>query len=99
MLAEVRNVLKKESLMAERDVVKQNKVLMDLAHVTHMRYHRKAEFASQQTHSEEFRNSCKPRAIGLDHLDSPSLHKVVEHNAIGDVLAQRDAGWGYSLRE
>ena len=37
MLSQVRNALKEKSLMPECDVVEQNKVLMNLAHISHVR--------------------------------------------------------------
>ena len=55
---QVRNVLEKDNLIAERDVQEQREVLMDLPHIAHVRHDGQAEsfFASSPT----VRNSLTP---------------------------------------
>ena len=54
MLLHVRNIFKKQSLVAKCEVVKQDQVLMDLAHVAHVGYHWEAEFAGEQADGDKF---------------------------------------------
>ena len=54
MLPQMRNVFKEQSLVAKRNVVEQDQVLMDLAHVADVGYHREAEFTGEQTDSNKF---------------------------------------------
>ena len=54
MLLQMRNIFKKQSLVAKCNVVKQDQVLMDLAHVADVGYHRETEFAGEQTDGDKF---------------------------------------------
>lgn len=78
MLPQVRNVFKEQSLVAKRNVVEQDQVLMDLPHVADVGYYRKAKFAGEQADGDKFRNSGKARAIGLNDMDCTRLHEIVE---------------------
>jgi hypothetical protein len=78
MLLQMRNVFKKESLMAKRNVIEQDEMLMDLAHVADVGYDRETEFAGKQTHSDKFGNSGKAGAIRLNDMHCSSLHEIVE---------------------
>ena len=57
MLLQVRNVFKEQSLLAKCNMVEQDHVLMNLAHVADVRYQREAEFAGEKTNRDKFRNS------------------------------------------
>ena len=45
MLLQVRNALKEKSFVPESDMVKQNKMLMNLSHISYVRYDPNAEFS------------------------------------------------------
>ena len=78
MLLQMRNILKKQNLVAKCKVVKQDQVLMDLAHVADVGYHWEAEFAGEQTDGDKFRNPCQASAIRLNDMYCSGLHEIVE---------------------
>ena len=76
--------------MPHSNVIEQHKMLVDLAHIADMRNYRQAELTCEQADGEEFRNPRNPCAIYLHKMNRPRLHEVLEHDAIWNVLAQRD---------
>jgi len=99
MLLQMRNVFQELSFVAKGDVVEQDQVLMDLAHVADVGYHGQAEFPGEQTDGDKFRNTGKAGAIGLNDMHGSGLHEIVEQNAIGDMLAESNAGRGNGFGE
>ena len=78
MLLQMRDVFKEQNLVPKRNVVEQHQMLMDLAHVADVGYHREAEFAGEQADGDEFRNSGKASAIRLNDVYCSGLHEIVE---------------------
>src|SRR5580692_7010520 len=72
---------------------------MDLAHVSDVGDDRNTIFACQQTDCEEFPHSAEARAIRLEKANACGLKVILEHNAIGNVLSDRDRNWSYDFRE
>jgi|SRR5579862_2084150 len=84
------DVFKKDYFMANRDVVDQHKVLMDLSHVPNVGDDRNFVSARQQTDSQEFADSAETCAIGLQKANASCLEVVLENYAIRNVLADRE---------
>src|SRR5262249_37259647 len=74
--------------MPESDVVKENKVLVYLPHISHMWYHRYTEFARQQADRKKFADSSYARAINLHESYRLGLQVVLELDAIGYMFAE-----------
>ena len=49
MFAQVRNVFQEERVVAQSDVVEKDQVLMNLAHVAHVRHNRQTELPRQSS--------------------------------------------------
>ena len=99
MLLQVRDALEKQSFVSHGDVIEQDQMLVDLAHVADVWHYWQSELPRQQTDSEELRNPGNPGAIHLDEVDCARLHEVLEHDAVGNVLAERNRDGGDGLRE
>jgi hypothetical protein len=87
MLLQVRDALEKQSFVSHGDVIEQDQMLVDLAHVADVWHYWQSELPRQQTDSEELRNPGNPGAIRLDEVDCARLHEVLEHDAVRNVLA------------
>ena len=83
----VRDVLKKYFFVTHGNMIKEHKVLVNLAHIADVWHHRHSEFTRQQAHGEEFAHSANPRAIHLDKTRAAALQIALEDHPIGDVLA------------
>ena len=72
---------------------------MHLSHIANMRNYRKVEEFRQETHTQELAHPRDPRAIDLYEGNRPGLHEVLEHDAVGNVLAERNRDGGDGLLE
>src|ERR1700730_1052028 len=86
----MRDVFEKLFWMADRDVVEEDKVLVNLPHVAHMRNHRNTELFRQQAHRDEFADAAEPRAVRLQEAHTSGLQIVLEDDPDRHVLSQRD---------
>src|SRR6266850_5964488 len=66
MFSQMGDMLKKDNLMPERDVVEQNEVLMKLTHISNVRNDRHAKFPAKQTGGNEFAHSGDSYRVHLD---------------------------------
>ncbi len=57
--------------MSYPDVIKEHQVLMNLTHITHMRYHGNIEFFAHQADGNIFRHATHPYRIRLIKADGP----------------------------
>ena len=73
IVAQVRNILKKQFLVAQRDVAEQNEVLVNLPHVAHVRHEAHRELAREHDHREPFADAGEAGAVGLHDSDRPGL--------------------------
>ena len=98
-MSQMGDVFEKDRLMAHRNVVHQNQMLMDLAHVADVGNDRDTKFARKQADREEFAYSAEAGAIRLEKANASGLKVVLEHHASGNVLSDRDRNWSYDFRE
>ncbi len=94
MFPQVRNVLQKQNLVSDGNVVEQHQMLVQLSHVADMRRHRQAKFSCQQAHGEKFADSAQAGAVGLNKTQGAGLHEVLKQNAIGNVFPGRNLHGG-----
>ena len=99
MIAKVRNVLEKYGLLPQANVIEQDKMLVQLAHIAHMWNHGKAEFLCKEANREKFAHACQPRAVSLHVVDGGGLEEILEGDPIWNVLARGDFDGGYFARQ
>lgn len=92
------DVFEEQGRMSKRDVIKQNEMLMDLAHVTDMWYDGQPILSRQQTHSYEFRDASEPRAVRLNEMHCRASHEIPKDDAVGDMFTQCQAHWTDAIR-
>src|SRR5258708_22663939 len=90
MTAQMRDMLEKQSFVSQGDVVEQHKVLVQLSHVSDMRRQGKAKLSGEKTDRKKLARAGQPSTVGLDVMQSASLQKILEQNAIGNVFSSRD---------
>jgi hypothetical protein len=59
------NVFEKRLWMSKCDMIEEYEMLVNLAHVSHMRHNWHAKLPRQQAHGYELTHSSQVRAIGL----------------------------------
>lgn len=85
--------------MPHRNVIEQNQVLVDLAHIANMWHYRQPKLPRHQADRKELRDSCNAGAIYLYKMNCACLHEILEQDAIWNVLAQRDRSGRDCLRQ
>src|SRR6266850_1289700 len=88
MFSQMGDMLKKDNLMPERDVVEQNEVLVKLTHVTNMRNYRNAKFLAQQTDGNKFAHSGDSHRVHLDVSHAPGLQVILENDPVRNMFAK-----------
>ena len=73
VLAQVRDVLEEECLVAHANVVEEDEMLVELSHVSHMRDDGDAELSGEQTDRQELRDSRDADGIHLDEAGTAGL--------------------------
>src|SRR5882724_1755856 len=86
----MRNMLQERQLVSQRNVIEQNEVLMHLPHVPYVRNYGKREFLCKETDGEKLTDTRQPGAVSLYIVQGRSLHKILEHHSIRNMLARRD---------
>ena len=71
MVAQVRNVLEEQDFLCQCDVVEQDKVLVQLTHISNMRHDRKREFLRKKADGEKFTHSRQSCAVRLNLVQGP----------------------------
>src|SRR5690348_3787557 len=66
MFSEMWDMLKKDNLMPERDVVEQDQVLVKLPHIPNVRNHRNAKLLAEQADRNKFTHSGDSHRVHLD---------------------------------
>src|ERR1700693_234910 len=69
-------------------MVEQHQVLVNLPHIAHVRNDSQAELSRQYADRDELRDAGYPRAVDLHNLHSRSLHEILEHDSVRNVLTQ-----------
>ena len=90
-VAYVWDVLKKPCVVARCGRIEQHQMLVDLAHVAHMRHNREPELPREQADGQKFRDTRQPRTIRLHEVQRARLHEILEHYAVWHVLAERNS--------
>ena len=78
MLLQVRNTFEEKRLVAKGNVVEQHQMLVNLSHISHVRYHRQAKSPRQHAYHDKFRDARNPGAIDLHNVDCLCLHEIVK---------------------
>ena len=89
MFSQMRNMLKKDNLMTERDVIEQNEVLVKLPHIPNVRNHRDAKFPAQQADGNEFAHPGNSHRVHLDESGARGLQVILENDTVRNVFANR----------
>ena len=76
--------------MTEGDVVEKNEVLMDLAHVAHVRYDSYRILRGEEHDREILADAGQTGAIRLDDADGSCLEEVLPDHAVGHALPDGD---------
>jgi hypothetical protein len=63
VLAQMRDVFEKDNLVADRDTIEQNQMLMQLPHIADMRHDRNAKLAAEQAHNQKLAHPGHPQRI------------------------------------
>src|ERR1700739_923423 len=87
------DMLKEAHFMVERYMVKENQMLMNLAHVSDMRHNRQLELLCHKTDGQKLADTREPRAIGLDKMHTPEEKIVLELNPVGNVFTGSNTHW------
>jgi hypothetical protein len=99
VFAQVGDVFEEDGFVAERDVIKQDQMLVKLPHVAYVRHNGHAKPAAQQTDGEEFAHAGNAHGVGLQEAGAFRLQIVFEDNPVGDMLAERKFDGGNGIRE
>ena len=91
MAAQMRDVFQENRFVTQRDMIKQDQVLMDLPHIANMRHHRNTVFPRQQADCNELADATEPHTIGLQESRRVRLQIILENHLIGHMLADRPA--------
>src|SRR5437868_2703032 len=78
MLSQMRDVLEKDHFVTERNVIKQDKMLVKLSHVANMGNHRYAKLPAEQTDGDEFTHAADTDRVHLDESRAPGLQIIFE---------------------
>ncbi len=92
MLPKMGNVFQKDNLVAERNVVEQDEVLVQLPHIANVRYDGHAKLAAKQTHRNEFTDASHASRIHLDESRASGQQIILEDDAVRDVFPNRQPG-------
>src|SRR5690242_12193347 len=87
---EVRNVLEKLCFQPKTNMVEENQMLMDLAHIADMRHDWKLEDFGKKADGQELADTSNSRAINLDERERLRFHEVLELDSICNVLSGGD---------
>ena len=87
---EVGDVFEEHLLKADRYVIKENKVLVNLAHVPDVRNHLESKLFRHQANQNKLIHSSYPCAVDLAELHRIGLHEILEQDCMGNVFAQCD---------
>src|ERR1700719_1443077 len=74
-------------------------MLMQLPHIPDVRNYGKRELLRKKTDGEKLAHARQPGAVGLHVVKRRSLHKVLEHYPIRNMLARRDLNGGDFARQ
>jgi hypothetical protein len=85
-----RNMLQEGCFMTKSNVIEEDKVLMNLSHVSYVRNPRNIEELCKKTDGEKLTHPRHARAVHLQEGESFCLEKVFAQDTIGDVLAGSD---------
>ena len=85
MLAQMGDVFEKDFFQAERDVIDQYQMLVNLPHVANMRHDFQPEFFCQQTYCQEFTDTANAGTVNLNKGCRAGLDKVFKYNPVGDM--------------
>src|SRR5215469_13616175 len=67
-------------------MVEDDQMLMDLPHVPYMRHDWKVLLAGQKTDGQELAHAREPCAVSLYEVHRTTLHEVLEHDAVRNML-------------
>ncbi len=90
MLSQMRDMLKKDNLMPERDMIEQNQVLVKLPHVANVRNHRYTKFPAEQADGDEFAHPSHSHRVHLDESCALGLQVILENDPVRNVFAERE---------
>src|SRR5216684_1369042 len=77
MTAQMRDMLEKQGFVSQCDVVEEHEMLMQLSHVTYVRRQWKTKLSRKETDRKKLTHASQPCAVGLDIVQSVSLHEVL----------------------
>src|SRR5579863_5205160 len=95
----MRDVFQKHYLMAERDVIEEYEMLVQLAHVANVRNDRQAKLLGHQTDGEKLAHTSEPGAIRLDEMHTTIVKEVLEEDSVWDVFTCCYLDWGNGMRK
>ena len=80
MFLQMRDVFQKHDLVAERNVIEQHEMLVQLAHVANVGNHRQAKLLRHQADGEKLAHAREPGAIRLHEMHATVMEEVLEEN-------------------
>src|SRR5271163_1237752 len=80
------DVFKEIHLMVEGNVVEQDQMLMNLAHIPDMRHDRQLELPCHHAHGKKLAYAGEPRAVCLHKVHTAIEEIVFEQNSVRNVL-------------
>jgi len=92
VFTQMRNVFEEDNFVPQRDMIKQDQVLMQLAHIANVGNDRHPKLPAQQTHGNEFTHARHTHRVHLNETRATRLQIILKHNAIRDVFAKGEPG-------
>src|ERR1700722_15105120 len=84
----MRDVFQEHHLVAERNVIEEYEMLVQLAHVANVRNDRQAKLPGHQTDREKLAHTSEPGAIRLNKKHATVVKEVLEEDSVWNVFTR-----------
>jgi hypothetical protein len=95
---QMRDMFQEDDLVVKSNVIEQDQMLVQLAHVANVGNYRQAQLFRHQADSEKFAYTSEPGAICLYEMYASVMEEVLEKNAVRYVFARRNLYRGKGTR-